>query len=600
MIKKLTALGAVSALSIAAVVGVGSVQATDETGNAIVSQDTTQYFTISGALTQEQRDTVADIGVTVEILDENLVYVGATPRQTAKLREAGLNLTEAEAPAAEANRRVEAVEAKRVAEGKPRTTSARDFPAGDEAFHTYDEVNSELRDLARRFPDRAKLFNIGESYEGRTIYGLKISDNVNKDEKEPEVVMNCNVHAREHLTAEMCMYAVNEFTRKYDSDRRIKKIVDSRVLWIIPMMNPDGVMHDIASGRYVSWRKNRQPGRRYIGTDMNRNFAWEWGGTGASPDEDSDTYRGTRPESAPEVRNLANFVRSRKVNGEQRVKAHLDWHSYSELVLWPFGYTRERVVPGMTDEEATVYETIGKKMGASNNYKPMQSSDLYPAAGDSSDWFWGDQKIWSVTMEMFPKGRRPGFYPSARLIPRETKRNRDAMLMWMEAADCMWRVVGKEYKCPNPDNGNPGDGNPGDGNPGDGNPGDGNPGDGNPGDGNPGDAFTNNERLEIRNYRSVQSSVNSTVTSARKLNLAVKVDHRCANHLRVDMQAPNGRWYNLQRGQYASGSSCNAWSGVTKGSWDVSLRTEGKWTLKLTDEYGGASGVLNGWTLSFD
>lgn len=583
---KLTAISAISALSAAALIGVGSVQATD-TGKQVVNQDTTQYFTVSGDLTDAQREILSDSGVTVEILNANRLYLGATPQQTAMLRAQGITLETAESPAAEANRRVAAVEAQRAAAGITRSSTRLEFPAGDEAYHTYDEVNEELRALARKYPDRAQLFNIGKSYEGRVIYGLKISDNVSKDENEPEVLMNCNVHAREHLTAEMCMYAVKEFTNKYDSDKRIKDIVDNRVLWIIPMMNPDGVIYDIQSGRYMSWRKNRQPGRNYVGTDMNRNFAHEWGGKGASPNEDSDTYRGSGPESTPEVKALADFVRSRKVNGKQRITAHLDWHSYSELILWPFGYTRQRVVPGITDEEVKVYETIGKKMGASNNYKPMQISDLYPASGGSSDWFWGDQKIWSVTMEMYPKGRNPGFYPSGSLIPRETERNRDAMLMWMEAADCMWKVVGKEHKCDNPDQ------------PGDGTPGDGTPGDGNPGDDNPGDGFTNNERLPIKNYGSVQSSVTSTVSTADKLKVALRVDHECSNHLRIDLQAPNGRWYNLKRGQHASGNRCRAWSGEKTGSWDVNLKAQGQWTLKLTDQYGGASGVLNGWTLSF-
>ncbi len=88
---------------------------------------------------------------------------------------------------------------------------------------------------------------------------VKISDNVATDETEPEILFNAQQHAREHLTVEMAIYLLNLFTDNYGSDSRITNMVNSREIWIVPTVNPDGSEYDIATGSYRSWRKNRQP-----------------------------------------------------------------------------------------------------------------------------------------------------------------------------------------------------------------------------------------------------------------------------------------------------------------------------------------------------
>ena len=140
----------------------------------------------------------------------------------------------------------------------------------------------------------------------------------------------------------MALYQLNELTSKYATDARIKALVDSREIWIVPMVNPDGVEYDIATGSYRSWRKNRQPnsGSSAVGTDLNRNWGFQWGCCGGSSGTfSSETYRGPSPFSAPETQRVRDFVNSRVVGGAQQIKAHIDWHTYSELILWPYGYT---------------------------------------------------------------------------------------------------------------------------------------------------------------------------------------------------------------------------------------------------------------------
>lgn len=415
------------------------------------SDGLTTFYVIDDITSQEQRDAISRSGVAVEAAEPTRAVVEATSREADVLRAAGLTLEPMEDPGVTANRRVADVAAQRAAAGEVSTT-AGDFPSGDEAYHTYDEVNAELNSIAQNHPDIAQVFDIGQSHEGRTIYGLKISDNVTDDEGEPEVLQNCNIHAREHLTTEMCMYMVNEFTGKYSSDAGIRDIVDNQVLWIIPMLNPDGSMYDIESGEYRTWRKNRQPGQRYNGVDLNRNFAYEWGCCGGSSgDEQSETYRGDAPESGVEVKRLTDFVRSRRTADGNRIKSYIDWHSYSELIMWPFGYTKDRSTTDMTEEEADVFETLGKAMARENGYKPTQLSGLYVADGSSADWMWGSEGIWAFAMEMYPSAEggngADGFYPPASVIDKQTTRNRGTVMTFLENTDCMWRVIGKEEKC---------------------------------------------------------------------------------------------------------------------------------------------------------
>jgi carboxypeptidase T len=198
--------------------------------------------------------------------------------------------------------------------------------------------------------------------------------------------------------------------------------------------------YDIATGSYRSWRKNRQPnsGSSNVGTDLNRNWNYRWGCCGGSSGStSSETYRGASAESAPEVKVVANFVRSRVVGGVQQIRTGIDFHTYSELVLWPFGYTTANTTTGMTQDDRDAFATVGGKMAASNGYTPEQSSDLYITDGSIDDYLWGSQKIFSYTFEMSVVD-----YPDDSKIASETGRNKEAVLYLMERAWCPLAVLG--------------------------------------------------------------------------------------------------------------------------------------------------------------
>jgi carboxypeptidase T len=382
----------------------------------------------------ESRTALQKAGVSVDDADDHSVFVSGRADQIKKLKQQGYEVTP-----------LGAVPDRSKGEDDVRLF---DFPSADSRYHNYAEMTNEINSVVAANSSIVSQRVIGTSYQGRNIVAIKISDNVGTDEAEPEVLFTHHQHAREHLTVEMALYLLNELTSDYGTDSRVTNMVNNREIWIIPDLNPDGGEYDVATGSYRSWRKNRQPnsGSSAVGTDLNRNWNYRWGCCGGSSGStSSETYRGPSAESAPEVKVVANFVRSRVVGGAQQIKSAIDFHTYSELVLWPFGYTTANTTTGMTADDRNAFATVGGKMAASNGYTPEQSSDLYITDGSIDDWLWGNQKIFSYTFEMYPSSAGGGgFYPPDEVIARETARNRDAVLQLLENSDCMYRSIGKE------------------------------------------------------------------------------------------------------------------------------------------------------------
>jgi murein tripeptide amidase MpaA len=378
------------------------------------------------------RTKVTVAGAAIVEVDHAEVVATANRRAVRRLRRAGFTVESMKAVRKRLQRRAGA--------------RAADFPAADSAYHNYAEMAAETLSVANANPGIVSRFSLGNSYQGRAIWALKVSDSVGTDESEPEVLFTANQHAREHLTVEMALYILNQLVNGYNAnDARIRNIVNNREIWIVPMVNPDGVEYDVATGSYRMWRKNRQPnsGSTAVGTDLNRNWAFQWGCCGGSSGSfSSETYRGAAPFSAPETARVRDFINSRVVGGTQQIKAAIDWHTYSELILWPYGYTTADTTSTLTQAERNAHATLGQQMAATNNYTPEQSSDLYIADGTINDWEWGQHRIYNYTFEMFPRTSSPGFYPPDEQIGPQTLRNREAFLMLLEYADCVPRIIG--------------------------------------------------------------------------------------------------------------------------------------------------------------
>lgn len=334
------------------------------------------------------------------------------------------------------------------------------FPPADSNYHDYAEMVAELQQAALDHPAIFSLFSLGISYQGRTVWAGKISDNVNTDEDEPEVLFTHHQHAREHLTVEMALYTLRILTDEYGTDSQITSLVDGRELWLVFDMNPDGGEYDIATGSYVSWRKNRQPnaGTSAIGTDLNRNWGYNWGCCGGSSGTPSSTtYRGPSAFSAPETQLVRDFVASRVVGGTQQIKTHIDFHTYGELVMWPYGYSLTDVTPDITQDDHDAFVTMGQAMAATNGFTPQQLSDLYISDGTITDWMYGVHRIFSFTFELYPvTSGQGGFYPADEVIPAQTTRNRAAVLYLLEQSACVYATIGKQGQYCNVPPGAPG------------------------------------------------------------------------------------------------------------------------------------------------
>jgi hypothetical protein len=332
--------------------------------------------------------------------------------------------------------------------------AAADFPGRDAMFHNYAEMVADIKAVEAARPAIVDVFSIGKSYQGRDIWAAKVSDNVATDEAEPEIMFDALHHAREHLTVEQALYLLHLLADNYASNATIRGLVDSREIWIVFAVNPDGGEYDLTctgSVRppYCAWRKNRQPntGSSYVGTDLNRNYDYRWGCCGGSSGATSSiVYRGKAPFSAPETRALRDFVNSRVKNGIQQIRAHVTFHTNGQLILWPYGYTRTNVPSDMSAEDHSTFVAMGKAMAARNGYKPQQSSDLYITDGDQIDWMYGVHRIFSFTWELYPPETSTVWgdhYPADENIAPQTARNRDALLYLIDVGGCPYRAIGR-------------------------------------------------------------------------------------------------------------------------------------------------------------
>lgn len=316
--------------------------------------------------------------------------------------------------------------------------------AGVTAYHTYDEMLTELLQVSANYPSITDLTSIGTTYQGNSIWSMKISDNAQAEEDEPEVIIYGLHHSREWLTVEVCMYFINFLTGNYSTNSSVQNIVDNREIWIIPMVNPDGRFYDGDDdpAAYTNWRKNRVPnGDGSTGVDLNRNYGHMWGGAGSSDDPSSEVYRGSGPFSENEtqaIRDLAlqhDFVFS------------LSYHSYGQIILYPWGNTYN---PSKDD---ALFSALG--WGMSNRmtnkagspraqYIPLRGSQLYLTSGDDVDWMYGELGILPFVVELYPSfsdtapavtSPYNGFHPREDKIIPVCEDNLGGVLFLLEIAD---------------------------------------------------------------------------------------------------------------------------------------------------------------------
>ena len=291
------------------------------------------------------------------------------------------------------------------------------FEFGSMGGHcTYDEVVYHLDKMHNLFPDLiTEKESIGQSIEGRDLWMVKISDNPGVNEDEPEVLYTGIHHAREPESMMQLLFFMYYVLENYDNDPTIQALVDNREMYFIPVVNPDGYVYNQSTNPNGGgmWRKNRRvnSGSGCMGVDPNRNYGYQWGydNSGSSPDPCDETYRGEAPFSEPEIAVMRDFANEHEFN------LALNYHTYSNLLLYPWGWT-STVTP-----DENIMNTYAEMMTQDSHYTYGPSSTtIYPTNGDANDWMYGEQttkgKILSYTPEL--GGGDDGFYcPIDRIIP---------------------------------------------------------------------------------------------------------------------------------------------------------------------------------------
>ena len=317
-------------------------------------------------------------------------------------------------------------------------------------YHTFPEMVQMLEDIADDYPDITSLYSIGKSWEGRDIWCLEISDNPGVDEGEPGVFYMGLHHAREWPTIEICLHIADELTSKYGSDPDITDVVNNRRLWIVPCENPDGYVYSHDQG-HTMWRKNRRPLPEFgtYGIDPNRNYGgssngdpWgSWGSIGegsVAHDPDDDTYCGPWPMSE----NCTQAIKDFYIQND--ICASISWHTYSEYVMWPWGYSQSEITPDNTyiSQVGTEIASRITEQDGTGTYLPMQSSSLYPTTGDTTDWAYGykyyvqGQPHFAYTIEACSS-----FQPSESYLDQICEENFDGALYLLQEAENISNTV---------------------------------------------------------------------------------------------------------------------------------------------------------------
>jgi len=251
------------------------------------------------------------------------------------------------------------------------------------SYHTFDEIVQWYQDLHEEYPSLTTFVpSIGTTHEGRDIPAFHVTAG---GENTRKVWIQCQLHAREWVSAPTCMYIVHNLVTMFETDEATKDVLKHVELIVIPIANPDGYVYTWTS--YRLWRKNKSPNSNgCYGTDLNRNYNDHWDtGIGSSNYPCDYTYKGTAPASELETKATTEyFIKNAPIFGA------IDIHAYSQLILSPLGWARTNA-----PDHAVFVELMDKMEEAIEGvydtpYTSQRAVDLYPTSATSVDWFYGE------------------------------------------------------------------------------------------------------------------------------------------------------------------------------------------------------------------
>lgn len=280
-------------------------------------------------------------------------------------------------------------------------------------YKTWQEVNDKMFTLENSAPEIASTFIVGQTHEGRDIYGMHITAPGDTTGRQ-QVLFNGCQHAREWVAVMVPMYAIENIIEGWYTDSAMQSYLETTEVIIVPIVNPDGYEFTYAVGGDRFWRKNRRNNSGSCeGVDLNRNWSYAWNeGDSTSNDTCSDIYVGPSVFSEPETQAMRDLI-----NTFPNLVAHIDFHSYSQLILEPWASSniappRVAIVKALS---SAMSEAIVAVHG--ETYVAGTGGDLlYLADGVFPDWT-TDRGALAYTIELRPNGS-PGFdLPPNEILP---------------------------------------------------------------------------------------------------------------------------------------------------------------------------------------
>lgn len=287
-------------------------------------------------------------------------------------------------------------------------------------FFTLDEIYQKLDSMAIRWPNlitTRQSVGAGTTHEGRSLYWVKISDNPNTNEAEPEMLYNGVHHAREPMSVAHLLYYMYFLLENYATNPEVRALVNNTELYFIPVVNPDGYAYNEMTNPTGGgmWRKNRRDNQDgTFGVDLNRNYGASWGidDDGSSPDGWSEVFRGPSAFSEPETQLVRDFSLAHSF------KLALNYHSFGNVFIYPFGYA-----PNVFTPDSAQYADYGRWLSRDDRYSFGTCNQVlgYVSNGDANDWQYTTvqgpkPKTFSFTPEIGKASE--GFWPfSSRIEP---------------------------------------------------------------------------------------------------------------------------------------------------------------------------------------
>lgn len=277
-------------------------------------------------------------------------------------------------------------------------------------YLTLDELYSEMDSMRLLFPNLISVrsqIDTFTTFNGLPMFFQKISKNPDMVENEAAILYIGLTHAREPMGMQQLVWFMWHLLENYGVDEEITYILDNLELYFVPCANPDGYLYNEQTNPNGGgmWRKNRRNnGGGNFGVDLNRNYGYEWGydNQGSSPTASSDVYRGPSAFSEKETKAIKWLTENRSF------KLAIDHHTYSNILLYPFGYQM------IETDDHELFVKYSDEMTKYNRFEHgLPGSLLYNANGGSFDWLYGEQQTKNKIIAFAPESGSvdDGFWP---------------------------------------------------------------------------------------------------------------------------------------------------------------------------------------------